>query len=102
MLPKDRRRVGERAEKSLVPCAQRPVAKLHSLIKYAVEFLHISARREADVNEIYRNYALIESAVVLRFSLLVNVRRQEGTAAHTGIAMTVAVCVYLVLKHYLL
>ena len=76
---------------------ERSVTKLHSLVKNLTEFIHITAGRETDVNKVYGYNALIESAVVLRLSVLVNIGCQEGATAHAGVAMTLTVLVNLAL-----
>ena len=56
-------------------------------------------RGQADVHEVDGDYALIESAVVLGFAVLVDVRGQEGSATHASVAMSFAVLVDLVFEH---
>ena len=99
MLPEYRRRVGKGSRKALVARLERPVAKLHTLVKYLPEFFHILVGRQTYINKVYCHNALIETSVILRFAVFVHIRRQEAAAAHAGIAMTLAVLVDLVFEH---
>ena len=99
ILPENRRGIRRSAEKSVMTGTERSVAELHSLIENLTEFIHVTACREADVNEIYGYNTLVESAVILGLAIFVNVGCQEGATAHTGVAMTLAVLVNLAFQH---
>ena len=84
-----------------MPAHQSAVAKVQPFVENLPEFLLVLAGRKRHVHQIDGNDALIESAVILRFSVLVHIRRQKAAAAHTGIAMPFAVLVHLVFQHLL-
>ena len=99
MLPKDGSGIGKSTGEALVTALERSVAKLHTLVKYLPELLHAALCAKADVGKVNGYDALIEAAVILRLTVLVNVGSEEGSTAHTGVALTVAVLVNLVFEH---
>ena len=82
-----------------MPALQRAVAKLHPLVKDLPEFVHILAGGQADVHQVDRNDPLVEASVVFRFAGFVHIGRQKAAASHAGIALPIAVLVYLELLH---
>ena len=71
--------------------AQRPVAQLQSLIQDLPEALHVSFRGARHIHQIDGNYALVKSSIELVASVSISLRifyRQEGTASHTRIYLS--------------
>ena len=81
---------------------ERAVAQLQPLVKDLPELLHVAAGGQRHVRQVDGHDALIEAAVVLRLAVFVDIRRQEAAAAHTGVAVALAVFVHLELEHLLL
>ena len=80
---------------------ERLVAELAALLEDVPELLHVAVRRKRDVDEVERDDALVEAAVVLGLAVLVDIRRQERAAAHARVDVAVAALVDLVLEHLL-
>ena len=118
VLPENRRRVGGRPFQALMAAAEGAVAELAALVEEAPELLHVAVRGKRDVDEVDRDDALVEAAVVLRLAGLVvlgardvavavarAVRREERAAAHARVRVAVPDCLALgelVLAHLLL
>ena len=118
VLPEDRRGVRGGAEQALVAAAQGAVAQLQALVEDLPELVHVAVGGERHVDEVDGHDALVEAAVVLGLARLVvagvghvvkavarAVRREEGAAAHAGVAVAVALGLALgelVLPHLLL
>ena len=102
VLPQNGRGVRKSAFKSVVSAHQRSVTKFESLVENLPEFLFVAAGRQRHVHEVYRDDALIESAVIFRFSVFVDVRSEETSATHAGVAMPLAVFIHLIFEHFLL
>ena len=80
------------------------MAKFKSLFKYFPEFVNIllfTACRTGNINKVYCNNALIESSVILRLSVFINIWRKKASASHRSIAMTFSVFIHLKFKHNL-
>ena len=82
-----------------MPALQRTMAKLHPLVKDLPEFVHILAGGKADVHEVDRDDPLVKAAVVFRLAVFIDIGRQKAAAPHAGIALPIAVLVYLELLH---
>jgi hypothetical protein len=87
-----------------VPAHERAVAELEALVEYLPELVHVAAGGQGHVHQVEGDDALIEAAVVLGLAvrLGIDIGRQEGAAAHAGVAVAVAVFVHLVFEHLLL
>ena len=79
--------------------SERPVAEIHTLLENSPESVDILICAESYINKIDGNNALIEASVILGLALSVYIRCQEAAAAHTGVAVTIAVFIHLVFKH---
>ena len=101
-MPQNRCGVGICPRKSFMAAFERTVAKIHTRVKNLPEPVQILFRRKTYINKINRYNALIKSAVILGLAVLVNIRRQEASAAHARVAVTLAVFINLCFKHYLL
>lgn len=77
-------------------------AECHSLIEDLPELIHVSTGGACNIHQIDGDNALIKSSVILRFIILIHIRREEGTTAHAWIAVALTVLVNLELKHLLL
>ncbi len=89
--------------------AKRSVAELESLIENLPELIHVAVGRAGHIDEVDRDNALIEAAVVLVGSVGVQangIGSQEGSAAHAGIHIAVLVLLHLlcgdVVRHHAL
>ena len=102
VLPQNRSGIRKSACKTLVTALQCSVAKFHSLVKNLPEFIKVLACAESDINKIYSHNTLIESAVIFRLAVFVNIRSKEASATHTGKAMSLAVFINFALEHNLL
>ena len=102
VLPENGSGVGEGTRESFVTALEGSVAYLHSLVEYLPELINISVRGKCDVYKVNGYDALVEAAVILRLTVLVDIRSEEAAASHTGVAVTLAVLIDLTLEHYLL
>ena len=80
---------------------KRTVAKVKAFVKDLPELAHILAGGEGNIHQIKGNDTLVESAVILRFAILINIRRKEAAAAHAGVTVALAVFVDLQFEHHL-
>ena len=79
------------------------VTKLQTLIHDLPELVHISLGRTSNVNKVDRYNTLIETSVILRLvRLRINIRCQEASASHTGIAVSLTVLIHFEFLHLLL
>ena len=78
------------------------MAQLQALIKNLPELIEVAASGQPNIREIDGDHPLVEAAVIFGFTVLVQIGRQEGTAPHAGVAVTVTIGVHLVLQHLLL
>ena len=75
------------------------MAKFHALVKDVPEFGHILICAKSYINKVNCYNALIKAAVIFRLAVLINIGGQEASAAHTGVAMTIAVFIDFILEH---
>ena len=75
VLPENGSGIGQGALKTLVTAKERAVAKLQSFVKDLPELFNVTAGGKCYVGQVDGNNALVESAVVLRLALCINVRR---------------------------
>ena len=75
VLPQNRSGITDCALKSVVTAHQSAVTQFESAVENLPELSLVPARTQSDVYEVNRNNALIESAVILRLSVFVDVRR---------------------------
>ena len=101
-MPKDGRGVGQRTLQPLVAAHERPIAQVEPFVKDLPELVHVPTGGERHIHQINGDNALIEATVILRLTVFVHIGCQEGAAAHTGIAVSLAVLVHLQLEHFLL
>ena len=99
VLPENGSRVRKSALKSVMAAHKSSVAKVKSLIKNLPELIHVPARGAGNIHKVYGYDTLVESSVVLRLALIVYIWGKEAAAAHTGIAVSLAVFIFLELKH---
>ena len=102
VLPQDGGSVGQGALQTLVAAHQGTVAQLQTLVEDLPELVHVTAGGQGHVHQIDGNDALVEAAVVLGLAVFVHIGGQEGTAAHAGVAVALAVGIHLQLQHLLL
>ena len=82
---------------------QCTVAKLQTLVHDLPELVHISLRRTSHVNKVDGYNTLIETSVILRLVCLrIDIRCQEASASHTGIAVSLTVLIHFEFLHLLL
>ena len=77
------------------------IAKVKTFIKYLPEFIHILSGGKSNINKVKSYNALIETTIVFRLAVFINIRSKEAAAAHAGVAVTLAVLVNLKVEHYL-
>ena len=63
ILPEDRCHIRNRAEQPLMPAAQTAMTELQTLIQNFPEFLHITLSGTGHINQIDRDYSLIEPPI---------------------------------------
>ena len=103
VLPQDGGGVAGGAQQALVAGLQSTVAEGQTLVKYLPELIKVAAGAEGHVHQVDGHDALIEAAIILGLAGLgVNIGGQEAAAAHAGIAVALAILVYLQLEHLLL
>ena len=82
---------------------QGAVAERQTLVENLPELVEVAAGAEGHIHQIDGHNALIEAAVILGLAGLgVHIRGEEAAAAHAGVAVALAVLVYLQLEHLLL
>ena len=79
------------------------MAKLEPLVEHLPELLFVPAADTcgaSDIDKVKGHDALIESAVIFGLAVLIDIRRQEASAAHAGVAVSVTVLIYLEFEHH--
>ena len=101
ILPQNGGRVGEGALEPVVAAHQGLVAQLQALVEDVPEFLLVLPGGQGHVHQIDGDDTLVEPAVVLGLSIFVHIGREEGAAAHAGVAVALAIFVNFQLQHFL-
>ena len=102
VLPQDGRGVAQGAFQAVMAAHQGLVAQLQTLVKQLPELIKIAAAGQSHIHQVDGDNALIEAAVILGLTVLVDVWRQEAAATHAGEAVALAVGIDLVFQHLLL